>query len=131
MRRRDYRCTGCDAVFEFVDSMNDPIYEHLPCPECKAPAKRQVAIPTIGKIDRGTFVTDFPGARPGEKTTMTRDEVERRLAHKPEENTGPIISNLEDRVERLMAQQDAGTLKSAPELTPHQRETIEKALKPK
>lgn len=134
MRRRDYRCTN-GHVFEYLDSMTDPIHEYLKCPACGEPAKRQVARGVmIGKIDRGTYVTDFHGGTPDQPTrvTLTRDEVERRLAYrppKPFENDPTLQDRIADRVDRMIAKQDAGELPPPKELTSEQRDLVEKALK--
>ncbi len=131
MRRRDYRCP-VDGLWEFVDSMHDQVFDHLPCPTCRRASKRQVAIPIIGKIDRGVFVTDFQtGPRGEQRTTLTRDEVERRLDYRPPdpfENHKPGWSA--DLVEKVMAKQDAGELPPPREVTPEQVKVLEKALKP-
>jgi len=133
MRRMDFRC-DVHGVFEAVEPLHAPVSDRWRCPACgRSCIKVYLKAPMIGKIDNGVFVTDFPGpigadGRPS-RITMTRDEVERRLAYKPDDQHEFKISNIEDRIERLMAKQDAGELPPAPEPTPEQRGVIEKALK--
>lgn len=136
MRRRDYRCPDCGYVFEFVDSMSDPIYQQLPCQNpngCGGQAIRLVARGVqIGKIYQGVHVVDFP-ADPHDKskvTTMSRDEVERRIAMQPDD-TGDVVSDevLSDRFDRIVAQMDSGNYKPPAELTTEQKESLAKALK--
>ena len=135
MRRRDYRCPD-GHVWEYVDSIRDPIYEHLPCQveiaqgvKCRKPAARQIAVPTIGKVYRGEWVTDFPGGR-----SLPTEDVERRLDHKPEEPFSDKYleqtrARRFDALERRTAKADAGELPKPPELTPDQREKVQAALK--
>lgn len=126
MRRRDYRCPT-HGLFEYLDDFGDAIHEALACPTCGSESHRQVARVTIGKIDRGTFVTDFPGGH-----TLTRDEVERRLDLKPGvpfENDPTFTNRIAERVDRLMARQDAGELPPRKELSEKEIDTVKKALK--
>lgn len=129
MRRRDYRCTLCDYLFEYIDSIHDQVIEAMDCPACCGPssARRQVAVPTIGKINKGVFVTDFPGGH-----TLTRDEVERRLDYKPPapfEGDSRLTERLAERLEKVEAQMDAGALPPPRPLTSEQRDMVQKAVK--
>ena len=137
MRRRDYRCYE-HGLFEYVDSMHDPVIEFLPCPTCGKPSKRQVAVPIIGKIYQGVHVTDFPGplGPDGKPTriTMARDEVERRLAQEPqhpmsEEYFERTREQRAEKVERLIQQANSGTLPPPPEPTQEQVKLVTEALK--
>jgi hypothetical protein len=138
MRRMDFRC-DVHGVFEAVEALTAPVSERWPCPTCgRSCVKVYLKAPMIGKIDNGTFVTDFPGpigpdGKPS-RITMTRDEVERRLDYRaPEPFSDAHLERTRDQradaLDRLIAAQDAGALPKRPEPTQQQREVIEKALK--
>jgi len=75
LRKMDFHCPA-HGFFEASEAINAPVSETWPCPQCEAVCpKVWLKAPAIGKIEKGTFVVDFPGGH-----TLTRDDAEERIS---------------------------------------------------
>lgn len=127
LRRMDFHCES-HGFFEGSEPIAAPVSQTMPCPECGIEsAKVWLKAPSIGKIEGGEFVVDFPGGH-----TLTRDECERRISEKP----GVPFANDPDYAERIYSnatirayKREHGEIPPRPEPTAGELKTLETELK--
>lgn len=126
MRAMDFHCAA-HGFFEAREPFEAPVSTTWPCPKCGvAAAKVYLKAPSIGKINKGVFVVDFPGGH-----TLTRDDVEERISRKPGvpfESDAGFRDRVAQKVEKVLQMEAAGTLPPARKPTDEQAKVMEKHL---
>jgi len=71
----EYKCPSCGTRFERIQKFSDP--PEASCPNCQAPAQRQLSPPAIQFKGSGWYVTDYARkSTPAEKTETGESKKE-------------------------------------------------------
>ncbi len=83
----EYECPSCGTRFERIQKFSDP--PEVPCPNCGAPAQRQLSPPAFQFKGSGWYVTDYARrnagphsgkSAPGEKSETTAESKSEKPA---------------------------------------------------